>query len=115
MVRERVKFRSARPGGRISDVAAISPGRFIAVERRLTPIGFGNSLVLLHQDGSGYRFGRRIALPLRPIDNVEAIAVQRLPNGTRRLWLMTDDNFQPPLRTLLIALEFPRPGQARSP
>lgn len=97
--------------GRISDVVGIGAGRYIAVERRLTPFGFKNAVVTLEKTGSGYRFGRRIPLPLGALDNVEAIAVERRPGGQRRLWLMTDDNFQPPLRTLLIALDWPGPRQ----
>lgn len=97
----------ANARGRISDVVAVGPGQFLAIERRLTPFGFRNALVTLDKTRPGYRFGRRIALPLGPIDNAEALAVERLPNGTRRLWLMTDDNVQPPLRTLLIALDLP--------
>jgi hypothetical protein len=97
----------ANSRGRISDVVAIGAGRFIAVERRLTPFGFKNTLAMIGKDGPGYRFGRRIGLPLGALDNVEAIAVERRPGGKRRLWLMTDDNFQPPLRTLLIALDWP--------
>jgi hypothetical protein len=102
----------AHARGRISDVAAIAPGRYLAVERRLTPLGFRNALVVLEKAGSGYRFGRRIVLPLGPIDNVEAIAVERRRDGSRRLWLMTDDNFQPPLRTLLVALDVPAEKRA---
>jgi hypothetical protein len=70
-------------------------------------MGFRNALVSLEKSGSGYRFGSRIPLPLGPFDNVEAIAVERRAGGGLRLWLMTDDNFQPPLRTLLIALDWP--------
>ncbi|HEU5285223.1 MAG TPA: esterase-like activity of phytase family protein [Sphingomicrobium sp.] len=101
----------AHAGGRISDAAAIGAGRSIAVERRASPIGFRNALVILERSGSGYRFGRRVALPLGPLDNVEAVAVERRAGGGLRLWLMTDDNFQPPLRTLLIALDWPAPRQ----
>jgi hypothetical protein len=97
--------------GRISDAAVTGAGQVIAIERRPTPFGFRNALVAVEQAGAGYRFGRRIALPLGPLDNVEALAVQRMPDGSRRLWLMTDDNFQPPLRTLLIALDWPGPRQ----
>ena len=100
----RIRITGSR--GRISDVVALGEGRFLAIERRLTPLGFRNALVTVEKAGSGYRFGRRIALPLDRQDNAEAIAVERLPNGSRRLWVMTDDNFQPPLRTLLIALDF---------
>ncbi|MEO6255642.1 MAG: esterase-like activity of phytase family protein [Sphingomicrobium sp.] len=93
--------------GDISDAAALGPGQVIAIERRQTPLGFRNALVALDQSGSGYRFGRRIALPLGPVDNLEAVAVETLAPGKLRLWLMTDDNLQPPLRTLLIALDWP--------
>jgi hypothetical protein len=93
--------------GDISDAAALGPGQDIASERRQTPLGFRNALVALENTGSTYRFGRRIALPLGPVDNLEAVAVEPLPNGQLRLWLMTDDNLQPPLRTLLIALDGP--------
>lgn len=102
----------ANARGRISDAVAIGPGQFLAMERRLTPLGFRNALVILEKTGSGYRFGRRTALRLGALDNVEALAVERLPNGTRRLWLMTDDNLQPPLRTLLLALDLPARKQA---
>ncbi len=97
--------------GRISDAAAIGPGRYLAVERRVTPTGFRNALVPLENAGPGYRFGRGIPLPLGPLDNVEAIAVERRPGGALRLWLMTDDNFQRPFRTLLIALDWPAQRQ----
>jgi len=102
----------ANAHGRISDAVAIGSGRFIALERRLTPLGFRNALVILEKSGSGYRFGRRTALRLRALDNVEALAIERRSNGTHRLWLMTDDNVQPPLRTLLIALDLPAERQA---
>ena len=95
----------AHARGWISDAAAVGPEQFIAIERRLIPLGFRNSLVMVERTRAGYRFGRRLALSLSPIDNVEAIAIESLPGGKGRLWLMTDDNFQPPLRTLLIALD----------
>ena len=94
-------------GGPISDSVALASGEIVAIERRLTVRGFRNALVMLEPAGAGYRFGRRVALPLGPLDNLEAIAVEQLANGQRRLWLMTDDNLQPPLRTLLIALDWP--------
>jgi hypothetical protein len=102
----------AHARGRISDAVAVGAGQFIAIERRLTPLGFRNALVQLEKTRSGYGFGHRTALALSPIDNAESLAIERLPDGTRRLWLMTDDNLQPPLRTLLVALEMPAEKQA---
>lgn len=100
-------------GARLSDGVALGGGRWLVVERRLTPLGFRNSLVVLEQAGAGYRLGPRFALPLGGADNVEAAAIERLPGGGRRLWLMTDDNLQPPLRTLLIALDWPAPATVK--
>jgi hypothetical protein len=62
--------------------------------------------------GEGWRTAASIRLPVSPIDNVEGVAAERLPNGTTRLWMMTDDNFHAPLRTLLIAYDLPPGRQA---
>jgi hypothetical protein len=97
-------------GARLSDGVALDGGRWLVVERRLTPLGFRNALAVLKRTATGYRLGRRMALPLGRADNVEAAAIERLPGGARRLWLMTDDNLQPPLRTVLIALDWPAPA-----
>jgi hypothetical protein len=100
----------AGAGARLSDGVALGGGRWLVIERRLTPLGFRNTLAVLERAGTGYRLGRRFALPLGRADNVEAAAIERLPGGARRLWLMTDDNLQPPMRTLLIALDWPAPA-----
>jgi hypothetical protein len=91
----------------LSDAVGLDDGRWLVVERQLTPLGFRNALVILERHGGGYRYGRRFPLPVGRLDNVEAIALESRTGGGRRLWLMTDDNFQPRLRTLLIALDMP--------
>lgn len=101
-------FAIAGTWGRISDAASLGDGKFLLVERRLTSLGFKNALVVVNKVGGEYRAGRRFPLPLGPLDNVEGVAVELLPSGGTRVWLMTDDNFQPPMRTLLIALDLPR-------
>ena len=93
--------------GRISDAARLPSGELLILNRRLTPLGFANSLALLERTRSGFRYSRRFALAIGPIDNVEAVAPELLPDGRTRLWLMTDDNFKRPLRTLLIAVDMP--------
>ena len=99
----------AGAGARLSDGVALGGGRWLVIERRLTPFGFRNALRVLERSGDNYRLAQRLALPLGPVDNVEAAAVERLAGGRRRLWLMTDDNLQPPMRTLLMALDLPDP------
>ena len=103
-------FRIAGAGARLSDGVQVGSGQWLVIERRLTLLGFRNALVVLDRTGDTYRLGRRFQLPLGAVDNVEAAAVERLAGGGRRLWLMTDDNLQPPMRTLLIALDLPGSG-----
>ena len=105
-----------RPLGQISDAARLPGGRLAVVHRQVTPLGFTNAITLLDPlAGGGFRTARSFPLRGHRRDNVEALAAERLPDGRTRLWLMTDDNFQRPLRTLLIALDVPRDafGQAR--
>lgn len=91
---------------RISDAAALPDGSILILERQPTFRGFRNALAWLEPDPAGYRVVRRVALPLGPFDNAEALAVEPRPDGLR-LWVMTDDGFLGPLRTLLLALDWP--------
>jgi hypothetical protein len=43
------------------------------------------------------------------VAHFEGIAVEPRGDGGTRLWLITDDNFQPPMTTMLVALDVP-PG-----
>lgn len=98
-----------RPRGQISDAARLPGGRLAVVHRQVTPMGFTNAITLLDSlPRGGFRTGRSFPLRTSRLDNVEALAAERLPGGGTRLWLMTDDNFQRPLRTLLIALDVPQ-------
>lgn len=101
-------FAIENAGGWISDAARLPSGELLVVNRHPTPLGFSNSIATLERTPSGYRYSGRMRLGVSPLDNVEALAPERLPDGTVRLWLMTDDNFQRPMRTLLIALDWPK-------
>ena len=83
-------------------------GGGLVIDSHLGLAGYASDLAEVDPvAGGGYRLGRRFALPLGPIDFPEALAVERRADGSRRLWLMTDDNFQRPFRTLLVALDWP--------
>jgi hypothetical protein len=103
----------ANPAGRISDAARLPSGELVVVNRHVTAAGFVNSIGLMERTRTGFRYRDRIPLSVSPLDNVEALAPERLPDGRIRLWLMTDDNFQRPMRTLLIALDWPIRPPAR--
>jgi len=93
----------------ISEAVSLPGGGILAIERSFSPWGFENRLVGLLPSGSGYRIDRRIRMELRPLDNIEGMAAESLPDGSTRLWMISDDNFQRPLRTLLLAVDLPGP------
>lgn len=93
---------------RLSEAVALGGGRYLAVQRSLTLLGFRNRLALLQERGGRIGVVRTIPLGVGRLDNVEGMALQARPDGGLRLWLITDDNFQRPFRTLLLALDLPR-------
>jgi hypothetical protein len=92
---------------KISEAAKLPDGSILAIERGFGPTGFRNRLIELEPDGAGYRVGARVPLNVGPLDNIEGMAVETRPAGAVRLWLISDDNYQRPLRTLLLAVDLP--------
>lgn len=89
-----------------ADATRLADGRLVLLVRRIGWRGFTTELVVAGRPGKPTR---RLRLPLGPFDNPEAVAAAPLADGGTRLWIATDDNFRPWMRTLLIALDFP-PG-----
>jgi hypothetical protein len=96
-----------RPMGRLSEAVRLPDRGILLIARRVTAGGFRNALVPLLP---GDRLGQPVALGLGRLDNAEALAAEPIAGGTR-LWLMTDDNFSWPMRTLLVALDLPSTPQ----
>lgn len=96
-------------GSKISDMVRLPDGETIALMRDLGLTGFRVALGALVRTPTGWRVERRVPIDLGHFMNVEGIAAQPRPDGGTRLWLVTDDNFQPPLHTVLVALDVP-PG-----
>lgn len=97
----------AFPARRVSGAAALRDGSLLLIERRMTLSGLDNALVRLDRCEASYCLVWRKRLPLGPLDNVEAIAAERLESGSTRLWLMTDDDNRRPMRTVLVAVDLP--------
>ena len=93
--------------GRISDAAALPDGRLAVIQRQAGATGFRNALGVLRRVSADFAYAEVARLPLGPFDNVEALAAEPLPSGGARLWMMTDNNYHAPLRTLLIAYDLP--------
>ena len=87
-----------------SDASRMPDGRVVLLVRQPTWHGFANRIEIAA--GAG-RPARRFALALRPLDNMEGIATEALPGGGTRLWIVSDDNFRPWMRTLLVAIDLP--------
>lgn len=98
-----------------SDAAALPDGRLIVLNRRLDPLR-GFEAELEEADLAGAAKGAtlsgrsiaRLAAPLT-VDNMEGVAIGQ-EDGRTILWLVSDDNFLPIQRTLLLkfALGAPR-------
>ena len=89
-----------------ADATRMPDGRLVLLIRRIGAGGFDNRIWI--GAGAG-KPARKIALDLGALDNMEGIAAARLPAGGTRLWIVSDDNFRPWMRTLLVALDLP-PG-----
>lgn len=96
--------RIAGARARVSAAASLAPGRILVIERKLTPLGFRNALVELAGAPGGYRRLWALPIPAGPLDNFEGLAIDR-SGGRTRLWLVSDDNFQKPFRTVVLALD----------
>ena len=89
-----------------ADATQLADGRLVLLVRRVRARGFDTQVWI--GAGAG-KPPRRIALDLGALDNMEGIAAAPLPGGGTRLWIVSDDNFRPWMRTLLVALDLP-PG-----
>jgi hypothetical protein len=85
-----------------SDATRLRDGRIVLLIRRPGWTGFDNQLWIGPGAGRGER---RIKLDVGALDNMEGIAAAPLPNGGTRLWIISDNNFKPWLRTLLVAFD----------
>jgi hypothetical protein len=89
-----------------SDATRMPDGRLVLLVRRPTWRGFASELRIA---GGAGKPARRIALHVGALDNMEGVAAAPLPDGGTRLWIVSDDNFRPWMRTLLVTLDMP-PG-----
>src|SRR5207237_3343736 len=80
---------------RISDAAQLPGGTMLVLLRGVGLSGFRNALGVLAKDRAGWKIRSTVPLNVGTFANLEGMAVQRLPDGETRLWLVTDDNFQP--------------------
>jgi hypothetical protein len=95
------------PGYRVSDATTLPDGRIVILNRRFQWLE-GFSLAITSADprgrGAGATIERREVARLAPplsVDNMEGVSAT-VENGRTILWLVSDDNFFPLQRTLLL-------------
>jgi len=95
-----------------TDAAALPNGDILLLMRYFSPIEGVSAKVLLisaAEIASGKALvGRELAHLASPlsVDNMEALDVILLPDGSVRLYMMSDDNFNPFQRTLLMVFDW---------
>jgi hypothetical protein len=100
-----------RDGFSLTSLDRLPDGGFVALERFYAPVigarariaRFGEDAV----EAGGEIAAEELALiaPPMPVDNFEAIAAARAPDGAVRLYILSDDNFSNRQRTLLYAFD----------
>ena len=97
-------------GSNISDAARMPDGKILVLMRDFGASGFRVALGVLLERANGWRVEQRIPLQVGALVNLEGLAVEPRPNGGARLWIVSDDNFQRPLETVLVAFDVPKGG-----
>ena len=95
-------------GFRPTDVVEMPDGSLSILTRSYQPpFAFDGRLIKIARDAIGTRkiSGKTVVQFTRPLDeNFEALAVTQ-SNGRAYIWIMSDDNFMPFQRTMLVLLE----------
>jgi hypothetical protein len=103
-------------GFRVTDCAALSNGDVIVLERRYVPLGILSARLTLVR-GQNVQPGAklmgeellRLQYPL-DVDNFEGVAVQEDPTNGTIIYIVSDDNYHPLQRTLLLQLRLNQSG-----
>ncbi|MEQ9145698.1 MAG: esterase-like activity of phytase family protein [Parvibaculaceae bacterium] len=102
-----VRFRQHVPYA-LTDVAVLPGGDLVTLERRYSPIG-GVGLLMRRIPAGALEKDEPLDGPIlleannsRSIDNMEGFSVRRAEDGRTLLYLVSDDNFNPLQRTLLL-------------
>jgi hypothetical protein len=95
-------------GFQVTDCAALSNGDLIVLERRYVPFGILSARLTLvggRNIQSGAKLGGeellRLEYPMN-VDNFEGVAVQEDPTKGTIIYIVSDDNYNPLQRTLLL-------------
>jgi hypothetical protein len=101
------------PGFSLTGLDRLPEGGFVAVERFYAPIIGARARITRFPESAldadsdtlpGVEVLAELAPPM-PLDNFEAIATARMPDGATRIYILSDDNYNRRQRTLLYAFD----------
>jgi len=102
-------------GADVADAARAPDGSEWLLLRTFGLRGLSQSIAKLTRTPGKLSAGPAWPLPKGLFDNYEGMAIQQLPDGGLRFWLVTDDGHRLMARNLLVALDYAPPGQSKSP
>lgn len=99
-------------GFRLSGLATGPGGELVILHHSFIPAIGSRIILTVVRDPRGAKtvLGRMSMGPNSTVDNFEGVAVQPGPDGGWRLLLLSDDNFNPKQRTLLLAFAWTPPS-----
>jgi hypothetical protein len=100
-------------GADVADAAVAPDGSGWLLLREKGLGGISQSIARLRRTHDGYLADQVWQLPKAPFDNYEGMAIEQLPDGRWRFWLVTDDGHRFMARTLLVALDLGLPVRPR--
>lgn len=99
------------PGYRLSSLTTGPKGELVILHHSYIPAIGSRIIVTVVRDPLGARqeIGAFRLAPPMTVDNFEGVAVVARPGGGWRVYLLSDDNFSPTQRTLLMAFDWTPP------
>jgi hypothetical protein len=101
--------------GDVAEAATAPDGSAWLLLRREGMSGISEWIAPLLPSRDGFMAGPAWRLPKGEFDNYEGMAIEQLPDGHWRFWLVTDDGHRVMARTLLVALDYLPPAHSKSP
>lgn len=100
-------------GAEVADAARGPDGSAWVLLRQKGLGGISQSIANLRKTHDGYIAGPSWPVPKGAFDNYEGMAIEPLPSGRWRFWLVTDDGHRFMARTLLVAFDLVLPVRPR--
>jgi len=103
-------------GYRLTALAETPDGDLIVLHHGWDPLRGSRALLWITRprgNGQADVLAKLALAPPLTVDNFEGVSVQKMPDGVLRLLLITDDNFSPTQRTLLLAFDWRLPALTR--